>query len=72
MAVADLLLAVVTKGGPYGLAAIGWLAWWYERRQNKESAQSMLELATAQIEATVKQEAALQANTKLMERFLDR
>lgn len=70
MTAADLLIKSVLEGGPYAVSVLGWLAWVYERRQNKESTDRLLELATAQIEATVKNEAAVGANVKLMERLL--
>ena len=67
------------EGSPYALGAMGWAAWWWERRQNKENTQSMMGLVTAQTEAVVKNEAAIEANTKVMdrltamlERFLER
>jgi len=60
------------KGGPYAIGLIGWAAWWYERRINKENNERLIDLATAQIEATLKHESALAANTRLMERMLDR
>lgn len=70
--IADLLVKAMTQGGPIALGVIGWIAWWYERRQNKQSTERLLELATAHIEATIKHEMAIQANTKLMEHFLKR
>lgn len=72
MHVTELIIKAIFQGGPYGVALLGWLAWWYERRQNKEQAERVLELATAQIEVSVKTEAAIEANTKLMERFIMR
>lgn len=72
MGIADFIIKGVMQGGPYGLALLGWAAWWYERRQNKVNSEHLLELATAQIEATVKHGAAIEANTKLMERFLNK
>lgn len=72
MNVADLLIKAVTEGGPFALSVVFCYQWWSERRENKRLNSTLLDLATAQIEATVKQEAAIQVNTKLMERFMDR
>lgn len=72
MSVADIIVTALMKGGPYAIALIGWAAWWYERRINKENGERIIELATAQIEATLKHETALAANTRLMERMVGR
>ena len=68
----DALYLILNEGGPFALGVMGWSAWWYERRQNKEMATAQLQLATAQIEATVKHQMAIHANTSVMERLLDR
>ena len=78
MTPADLIVKMLSSGS--ALAAIiaivlifavpGWVAWWYERRRTKELSDRVLDLATAQTEATVKQSASIEANTKVMERFL--
>lgn len=68
----DIIYRILNDGGPLAIGVIGWCAWWYERRQNKEMANAQLNLATAQIEATVKHETAIHANTRVMERLLDR
>lgn len=78
MTPADLIVKMLSSGSALAaiiavviiFAAPGWLAWWYERRRTKELTDHVLELATAQTEATVKQGAAIEANTKVMERFL--
>ena len=78
MNTADLILKLLSSGDAVaGIAAIvlilsapGWVAWWHERQENKESNERMFELATAQIEATTKQEAAIQAQSKLLERII--
>lgn len=72
MGIEDLLFRGVEEGGAYALAAVGWAAWWYERRQSKEMGRQVLKLATAQIQAMVKHEQAIHANTVIMERILSR
>lgn len=67
-----MLFRALSQGGPFALGIMGWSAWWYERRQNRDMATQLLGLATAQIEATVKHETAIHANTRIMERLLDR
>lgn len=72
MTAMDVLFDVFAKGGAYSIAVFGWLAWWYERRTNRENMEKLIELASAQIQAALKHEAALSANTRLMERMMDR
>jgi len=69
---ADLVVQMVVEGGPYALGVLGWLAWWYERRQNKENGDRLFGLATAQVETTVRHEGAIKSISKLMEHFLNR
>ena len=66
----DLVVKALMEGGPYAVSLAGWLAWWYERRLNREHSTQMLALATAQVEAMVKHEAAISTNTRLLERSL--
>ena len=68
----DSIVQALLDGGLPALGMMGWAAWWYERRQNKDNADHLLKLATAQIEATVKHGVAIEANTKIMERWLER
>jgi len=68
----ELILRALAEGGQYTLALLGWAAWWYERRTNRETNGKLIELATAQIEASLKHEQAIANNTKLMERIMDR
>jgi hypothetical protein len=70
--VIHLIAKTVIEGGPYAVGIFGWIAWWYERKQNKENGDKLFGLATAQIQATVKHEEAIRANTRLMEHFLER
>jgi hypothetical protein len=72
MSIADIIVTALMKGGPYAIGLIGWAAWWYERRINRENNDKLIELATAQIQATLKHETALAANTRLMERVIGR
>jgi hypothetical protein len=72
MTIIDELLKSLVEGGQYALAALGWAAWWWERRQTKEMGRQVLKLATAQIAATVKHEQTIHANTSVMERMLSR
>ena len=72
MSIVDLAIRSLTEGGPYAISLAGWLAWFYERRQNKEHQDKMFELAQAQIEATIKHEAAIENNTRLAERLFSR
>lgn len=72
MTIAEILFKAIMEGGAFGVAALGWLAWWYERRANREASAKLIELATAQIDATLRHEGAISANTKLMERMLER
>jgi hypothetical protein len=69
---AELLIKAMLDGGPYAIGIAGWFAWWYERRQNKEMGEQLLKLAKAQIEATVKHETAIRANTTVIDRLLAR
>ena len=68
----ELLLKAFLQGGPYAAAVGGWLAWWYERRQNAKLNEKLIQLATAQVAATVRQTDAIFANTKVMDRIIDR
>ncbi len=72
MGLVDVLFRAMNEGGPFALGVLGWLAWWHERRQSKEMSSQLLQLATAQIEATVTHKTAIDANTRIMERLLDR
>ncbi len=66
------LVKILELGGPAAVAAIAILAWYYERKQNKESHDELMDLAKAQVAAIVRSEAALEALTDAFERWRDR
>ncbi len=66
----DLLIKAIIEGGPYGVAVLGWAAWFWERRRHLETNEVLRDLSVAQIEATTKTEAAINMNTRVMESFL--
>jgi hypothetical protein len=72
MDLVELFIECLTQGGYHAVGIAGWLAWLYERREHKELSTHLFDLATAQVESTVKHEGAIHANTRVMERFLDR
>lgn len=72
MGAGELITKALLEGGPYGIALLGWAAWLWERRQHSETTDRLIELSTAQIEATVKHELAIGANTEVMRRLIDR
>jgi len=55
------LLEVLSIGGPTAMAAVFALAWFLERRENKQLQKSLLELATAQVQAITKIESTVAA-----------
>ncbi len=66
----DLLIKAMIEGGLYAVAALGWAAWFWERRRHLDTTEALRELSVAQIEATTKTEAAINMNTRVMESFL--
>ena len=72
---ANLIFKAVSEGGPYAIALVGvlgWLAWFWERKQHKETIDALRELSGASVEATTKCESAIATNTKIMEQFVAR
>lgn len=63
----DILIKAITEGGAVGIAALGWAAWFWERRRAAQREEQLLELATAQVQATADHDAAINANTKVLE-----
>ena len=71
MSVADLMVKSLLEGGPYAISLAGWLAWWWERKTNKEINTRVIDLATAQVEATLRLETAMATNNRINERLLN-
>lgn len=71
MGLSEIVVMALTEGGTIGIAALGWAAWFWERRRAAQREDQLLELATAQVQATAEHDAAIDANTKVLE-HLDR
>lgn len=54
------------------MSALAIAAWVWERRENKALQKSILELATAQTEAVLKQEAAIGTLKEILSTFIGR
>jgi hypothetical protein len=63
---------VLSDGGPWAACALALAAWAWERRETKLLQKSILELATAQTEALVKQETALVSLREVLSAVLSR
>ena len=69
MNASELIIGALTEGGVAGVAVLGWVAWLLERRRSMKREDQVLELATAQVQATVETDAAIESNTKVLERL---
>lgn len=53
------IVEVLAAGGPTAMAAVFALAWWLERRENRRMQKEVLDLAVAQVQASVKMETTM-------------
>jgi len=71
----DAVVAIqkmLETGGPWAVAALGIGAYIWERRENKALQKAVMELATAQVQATLKQEVAVTTLKELLMTFISK
>ena len=68
----EKLFALLTQGGPVGMAAIAFYMWFLERQERRATSKQLLELAQASIASSAKTSNSLETFGKTLDRVVDR